>query len=420
VKFVTAKKMDVPLELDRNASTRAINQVTISARVKGFLQEILFTEGSEVKKGQLLLVIDEKPYQVAVAKAKAQLAEATAAVTQAKQSKSREIAKAKLDLSIASQTLESVQEQRSKMLFGRNAASKGDLDLAEAQLQRANALVESDKASLLQATADYDTNILEAQAKYDQAKTALDDAEINLGYCRMKAPINGRIGEALVKVGNLVGQTQDTPLATIQQLDPMGVDIEVASVYLGRVNRLLEQGLEVGIEVKRKDSSGESYRAYRGRVDFVDNSVARSTSNVLVKATVPNPDKSILPGEFAKMQVVVDLRKDAIVVPEKALMRGQAGNTVFVVVDSKVKVVRVEIDDDTYHGMRIIRKGVNEGDKVVVEGLQLIRDGMPVEGREIPFNSTDDASAKSPASEKTSEPAKPDAKAGVETQPSKK
>ncbi|HEY2157100.1 MAG TPA: biotin/lipoyl-binding protein, partial [Isosphaeraceae bacterium] len=226
VVVVEAVKKDVPEKAEPNGTTRALQQVTVQARVRGFLTEKHFTEGTTVRKGQLLFVIDEVPFKIQRDAAKAKLEAAEAALAKAQHSKARETTAAQLDLDKAQLSLSKVQEQRVANLFNRNAAAKGDLDQAQADLAKWTAQVEGDTASFEQAKADYDTNIRSALADVDAAKAALQDAEINLGYCRMYAPIEGRIGEARIKLGNLVGSALASGLATdlakIQQLDPMG------------------------------------------------------------------------------------------------------------------------------------------------------------------------------------------------------
>ncbi len=371
--------MDVPLVVTSNATTRAVGHVTVIAQVKGILKEVLFTEGTDVKKNQPLFVIDEEPFKVSLALAKAQRAEADASVKRSDQSKAREVAQAQLDLNLAALLLTQVDFQRVKLLFGRNAAAKGDLDLADANMKKAEAQVAANRASLDQAKADFETNILAAKAKMGQAEASVRDAEINLGYCRINAEIDGRIGEALVKVGNLVVTGQDSALATIQKLDPMGIEMQVSSRYLPRVTALVAQGLVIRVEVGVVD-----VRSFSGRVDFIDNVINRNTSTFLLKAKVPNPAKSLLPGEYARMFATIEDRKGVLVVPEKAIVETQAGTTVFLVgSDGKVVVAAVELEDDTYQGLKVVKSGLKAGQKVIVEGLQSVRQGVTVKTEDV-------------------------------------
>ncbi|HEU5118789.1 MAG TPA: efflux RND transporter periplasmic adaptor subunit [Isosphaeraceae bacterium] len=402
VKVFAAQTMEVPIEADPTGTTRALQQVSLRARVRGFLKEIHFKEGDDVKVGQLLFVIDEEPFQVALEAARAQLAEAEASLQKAKDSQAREVAAAQLAVDQALLALARVEEYRQRALFNRNAASQDEVDRAAANRQKSEATVQADKASLAQSKTDYDVNILAAQASVDQAKANVRDAEINLSYCRMSAPIGGRIGEAKVKIGNLVGPASSggeyTELATIQQLDPMGVDVRPSSRYLDRANELISQGLT--FRFSRPGVDGLVEHPYAGQINFIDNAIDPGTSTFLVKGTVPNPDRSLLPGEYVKIHLTVGLHENAVVVPEQAVMEGQAGQTVYVVArDGTVKLTRVQAAD-TYKGLRVITSGLKPGNRVVVEGIQLVRPGQKTNPK--PFD--DPALAQVVASGKKAEP----------------
>ena len=225
-----------------------------------------------------------------------------------------------------------MEERRERSLLARKAASQEDYDRAKAKAEKSVAQVEAAKASLAQAMADYDINILAAQAKIDQAKADLEAAQIDLGYCRMSAPINGRIGELQVKLGNLVGPaagaTDTTSLVTIQQLDPMGVDVRPASRYLPFVTRLVEGKSPFTLRIQ-----GQKSHPHEGRLTFVDNTVDPTTSTVLVKGELPNPDQTILPGEYVKVDLNVGDYAGGIVVPEQAVVETQEGFRVLTVDD---------------------------------------------------------------------------------------
>ena len=334
--------MNVPIIGHPTGTTRALNEVTIRARVKGFLKEKQFVEGSAVKKGDLLLVIDEAPFKVKVAQAKAALEEAEAALGKAKDAKVKEVAKAKVDLDASQLELDKVEERRERNLLARKAASQEDYDRARTRVSKSAAQVEAAKAELDQSTADYATNILSAQAKIDQAKADLEAAQIDLGYCRMFAPIDGRTGELQVKLGNLVGpaagSSDTTSLVSIQQLDPMGVDLRPASRYLPLIAKLVKSGLEVSLRVQ-----GQRAHPYKGKISFVDNTVDPTTSTVLVKAEVPNPEQVLLPGEYVMVDLNLGDYAGAVVVPDEAVVEAQEGSRVQVVDDqNKVQVTVVK------------------------------------------------------------------------------
>jgi membrane fusion protein (multidrug efflux system) len=380
VTVAEARRMTVPVLASPIGTSRALKEVSLRARVRGFLAEQHFEEGSDVKAGQLLFVIEEEPYRVKVASAQAQLAAAEAALEKAKQSKIREVATAQLALDVAGLALARVEEARQRILLQRRAASQQDFDQAEANRQKGEAQVEADRANLQQAKADYDINILTAEASIAAARSAVREAEIDLGYCRMSTPIAGRVGEAKVKLGNLVGPSagsqEFTELATVQQLDPMGVDLQASSRYLDRATRLIRDGLPV--QVTRPGIEGDEAQVYSGKALFIDNAIDPTTSTVLIKAQVANPDETLLPGEYVKVGVTVDQLRDAVVVPEQAVVETQAGPTVYIIDQGgKVAVAPVKTSI-TYDGLRVIEAGLEPGREVIVEGLQLVRPGMIV------------------------------------------
>jgi membrane fusion protein (multidrug efflux system) len=381
VTVVESRRMTVPVVVNPIGTTRALHDVTIRARVKGFLLEKHFDDGKNVKKDQLLLVIDEKPFQVQLRQMEAQLAAAEASLKKAIASKTAQVSKAKLALDEAQLRLDELEERRERSLLARNAASQDDFDRAQAQRKKSAAQVDSDKASLEQSLADYDIDIASAKADVARAQSAVDDATINLGYCRMFAPIDGRIGELKVKVGNLVGDSGQTELVTIQQLDPMGLDIYPPARNLPIATALQEKtgGVTFAFAVE-----GERPHPHQGKTIFIDNQVEKTTSTFLVRARVPNPDGSILPGQYIKAAVTIGEDVDAVVVPEQAVMEGQEGSRVFAVdAENKVQVVKVRAVD-TYQGLRVLESGLEAGQKVIVAGIQLVRPGQtvnPVEAR---------------------------------------
>ena len=381
VGVVEARRMSVPIEVAPNGTTRALEDVTIRARVRGFLTERHFAEGAMVKKGQLLLVIDEEPYQVALQSARARQAEADASLRKAEESKEREVSAAQLELARAQMVLARIQEGRNRVLLSRNAGSAEDLDKTEADRKRWESQVEADRAHLAQARSDYVVGIASAQSQVLAAKAAVRDAELNLGYCRMYAPLTGRIGEARVKVGNLVGPDSAgggafSDLATIQQLDPMGVDVRLSSRDLDRTTTLIEKGLAV--RLIRPGPAGPQEHPFVGHGFFIDNTVDETTSTFLVKARFPNPGGKLLPGEYVKVRMVVDRLENAVVVPAPSVIESDSG-TIVHVVDAEGKVAVRRVVAGQAHGrLRVISQGLDSGARVIVDGLQMIRPGLSV------------------------------------------
>jgi RND family efflux transporter MFP subunit len=355
--------------------------VTIRARVKGFLKEKHFQEGANVKKNDLLLVIEEDPFAAQVAQAKAKLDAAKADLDKASKSQSREVAKAQVNLSKASLELALVEEKREGNLLAKAAASRENFDRMQAQRRKSQAQVEADQASLQQALADYDANILIATANVEKARADLTVAQIDLGYCRMVAPIDGRIGQLQVKLGNLVGpaagSTDTTSLVTIQQLEPMGIDVHAASRYLPIITEMVKRKLKVSLRLQ-----GERAHPHTGEIFFLDNAIDPSTSTVLTRATIPNPDETILPGEYVKLDMNIGDYAGAVVIPEVALVEAQEGSRVLVV-DGENKVQTTIVKPlDAERGLLVLESGLDPGKKVIVQGIQLVRPGQAVEVEE--------------------------------------
>jgi RND family efflux transporter MFP subunit len=403
VSVVEARKMTVPVVAEPIGTTRALNEVSVRARVRGFLKEIHFREGADVKKDQLLFVIDEEPFKAALEAAEAKLQQAEAALKKAKDSKAREVATAQVAVGNAMLALSEVEERRETILMKRNASTVEEVQRKQALHKKDAAQVEAEKANLDQANADYETNMVAAQADVAAAKAGVVDARINLGYCRMTSPIDGRIGLAQVKIGNLVGPLSSsggndyTELAVVRQLDPMGVDMQVASRYLDRVTRLITQGLPV--EVYRPGLEGEEARRHAGKATVIDNTIDSTTSTFRVQAEVPNPQRTLLPGEYVKLDIKVGEVRDAVVVPEQAVIETQAGPAVYTV-DGQGKVALAQVRATfTHEGLRVLESGLEPGRQVIVEGMQMVRAGLTVKAEPISAEGLR-ASGASPAAKK--------------------
>ncbi len=409
VSVVPARTMTIPIVAEPIATTKALQEVSLRARVRGFLKEMHFKEGADVKAGQLLFVIDEEPFKAKLAEAQASLDQAEAALKKAKDSKAREVATAQVALSESMRDLSEVEERREQILLKRNASSIEDVQRKQALHKKDTAQVEADKASLDQAKADFDTQIAAAEADVEGAKARLLSAQIDLSYCRMSSPIDGRIGLAKVKLGNLVGPATGasadyTELAVVRQLDPIGIDIQVASRYLGRAAQLIAEGLPVA--VFRPGLEGEEGRRFPGKATVIDNTIDSTTSTFTVQAEVANPEKTLLPGEYVKSEIKVGEMKDAVVVPEQSVIETQAGPTVYTV-DAQGKVVVAPVRATmSYQGLRVLESGLQPGQQVIVAGLQLVRKGMTVKTQpasadvlttpEAPTAATPDTNAKTP------------------------
>lgn len=369
--------------LEYTGNARAVQSVDLRARVKGFLRELNFVPDKTVKAGDLMMVIEEEPFRATHEQAAAKLAEAESALRKAEQSKAREVARAQLALDEAASLLAKVEEARQRSLARRDAASKEDFDRAEANRKKADAQVDADKANLDQYTADYETNILSAKAAVIQAKSGLTNAQINLNYCRIIAPIDGRISRNLVDRGNLVGDNQSTLLATIVQDDPVYVYMTVPESDLLRFRQQVRDGKRVDYLTTpiRMDLalSDEKGFPHEGKVDYADPYVDPATGTITCRGIFPNPDHVIVPGLFARVRVALDSKPDALLVPDRALGADQSGRFLLVVgKDDKVEQRPVTVGSLEPDGLRVVEGKIGPEDRVVVNGLQRARPGLPV------------------------------------------
>ena len=312
--------------------------IPIRARVEGFLEGIHFKEGSTIKKGDLLYVIDPDPFKEAVVAKQSMVAQANTAVIQTES-----------DL------------KRVKPLAEMDAISIRELDQAQAQR-------DASLSSLKAANAD------------------LNIAEINLSYTRILSPIDGIIGRTLAREGEFVGKDPNPViLNTVSDISSIRVQfflseneyLRIAKEYskAKKEKRENTRDEKVGIELILSDGSTFDQK---GEVDFIDRNIDTSTGTILVQATFPNPDRIIRPGQFARVKIRVMDVKDAIIVPQECLTELQGQYSVLVVnAENKVETVQVEIGEKI-PGYTIIKSGVKSGDQIILEGLQKARPGMEV------------------------------------------
>ena len=317
----------VPVRINYVSTTESVMKEEIRARVEGFLEERRFKEGDDIKKGDLVYVIERAPFQAELEGSLAQLAK-----------------------------------------------DKAALAFALEQVKRYAPLAEKDFVTQ-EAFDDYQTKAKEAAAsvKADRAKIKQD--RLNLGYCTMYSPIDGRIGRTLVNVGNLVGAGgQNTHLATIVQLDPIYVYFSPSVEEVYTILKFNKKGTP---SVDLILSDGSVY-PYPGKVDFIDNTANPETNTVNMRAVVPNPEKMLLPGIYVQTRLFLCELPDTPLIPEQAVAEDQGGMYVLVVgKDNKVEHRKVN-SRWTYEGQQIIEKGLKEGEKVITAGMQMVRPGMVV------------------------------------------
>lgn len=321
---------------------QAIEEVEIRSRVSGYLDGIHFRDGEIVEAGDLLFSIDPRPFEIALTSAKAQLVQA-----------------------------------------------KARLDLANAQLARAAQLRKKDTVS----AAVYDERYQEmraAAASVEVVQAALRDAELNLEYARIAAPIGGRIGARSVSIGNLVngGSGPDTTvLTTIVSLNPIHFLFDISEAELLAYQRAVAEGRmsatpERKIEVQANLLDDTAWTLH-GRIDFIDNQVDRGAGTIRVRAVFPNPEFRLTPGQFGRIRMPASDRYTAMIVPESALLNDQSRKIVMTVTpDGTVTPKVVRPGPNRGPELRIIRSGLERTDRIIVNGLMRVRPGMKVAAEE--------------------------------------
>ena len=341
VAVVVMKPERVSITTELPGRTSAFLIAEVRPQVGGIIKERLFTEGSDVVAGDVLYRIDPAMYDAAYASAKAGLARAEANV-----------------VALASRV------ERYKDLVEINAVSRQDYDDAKAALEQARADIEANRA-------------------------ALDTARINLTYTRVTAPITGRIGKSNVTVGALATASQALPFTTIQQLDPIYVDVTQSSANLLQLKRNMAAGrIRDGgagqARVKLLLEDGTPY-PLEGSLKFSDVTVDPSTGSFILRMVFPNPKHMLLPGMYVRGQVQEGVVDGAILAPQQGVSRDRKGNPVALIVDKENKVQQRMLTIDRAMGDRwLISSGLAPGDRVIVEGIQKVRPGGPV--KVIPFD----------------------------------
>jgi membrane fusion protein, multidrug efflux system len=315
---------------------KAIEKVELRARVEGFLEKVLFKEGQDVKAGELLYQIEKVQFLAALDQAKANVAAAEAALTNAK-----------------------VEYERSAELVKRNFTPQSQVD--------------ANKAALDMAT-----------ARVMQAKAALTQAQVNLDYTDIRAPIDGRIGRTAYTVGNLVNPASGV-LATIVSQDPIYVlfPVSVRDLETIREARRKEDGGLAKIDIRVRLPSGQEY-AQRGVWNLTDPQVDPQTDTLVMRATIPNPDRTLTDGQFVTAIIRERQEEQRLVVPQSALQVDQSGYYVLVVNDQhKVEQRRVQTGPQRGTDV-VVTQGVKDGEKVIVDGIQKVRPGQVVQETVLP------------------------------------
>jgi len=334
IETIEARPLTITSELSGRIAAPRMAQVR--ARVDGVVLQRTFREGSDVKQGDVLFRIDPAPFKADLESAEASLRKSQANAFQAR-----------------------LQEQRYAQLVDEKAVSAQDYDNARATLRQTEADVAASKA-------------------------AVDRAKLNLGYATVTAPISGRIGRALVTEGALVGQNESTPLALIQQLNPIHADLTQSTRELNDLRRAFRSGhlQQVGqdqIKATLIQDDGSLY-PLPGKLLFSDISVDPGTGQIILRSEFPNPDLDLLPGSFVRVRLEQAVNREGISVPQRAIQRDSAGVAQVLLLDDELRVGQQPVELGAVQDNRwIVTGGLKPGDRIVIEGLQHAKPGEKVQ-----------------------------------------
>jgi len=365
---------DVPVMSEYPAQTYARNTVEVRGRVDGYIDKWLFHPGQEVHAGDVLYVLDLRPYEAVVEQAKGNLAQSEADLEFAR--KQVALLQAEANLAAAQANLLKAQQDYDRLtpLVKDEAAAQQELDTAVAALHAGEANVRASQANVDQTRLSTQTQISSTAGKMDAQRAALRTAMLNLEYATIRAPISGLIGDTLVPVGGLVTANAAQPLTTIVPLDPIWVRFKVTeSQYLSfkKNPTLLKSALALIL------ADGAEF-PQPGRIENTLNQVDAKTGTLELQASFPNPQHTLLPGQFGKVRVETELRRNVVLVPQRAIQQLQSEQTVLTVGAGNVVELRAITTAERVGENWIVQQGLKPGDRVIVEGQLKVRPGAHV------------------------------------------
>lgn len=374
----------VPVQIRANGTVQAIATVTIMSQVDGQIFRIHFTEGQDVKHDDPLFTLDQRPFEATLGQAEGNLARDTAQLQQAEAALAQSVAAEKqAEANLARDTAQleyaNVQVRRYKELIDDGAVSKDQYDQVRTGALAMEATVQADQAAVTNAkaairSAQATTETVRAAMQADQA--VVENARVQLGYTDIRSPMEGRTGNLLVHVGSAIkARDSNSPLVVINQLHPIYVSFSVPEQSLADIRKYRAAGsIRVDALIP-----GQEDAPVRGELAFVNNTVDPSTGTIQLKATFPNSDNRLWPGQFLNVLLTLTTEPNAIVIPSQAIQTGQQGPYVFVVKPDLTVETRTIVPGLALDGETVVLKGLTAGERVVTEGQIRLVPGALVE-----------------------------------------
>jgi multidrug efflux system membrane fusion protein len=356
VTAATAVERTVPLQIARIGTVEAFSTIQVKAQIGGLLTRVFFQEGQEVRHGDLLFQIDPRPYEQALRQAEATLQRDEAQAAQAEANLSRDLAQAR--------NAETQAARYSKL------ASQGVISKEQNDTTQTNADVYKEAARADRAA------IASAHAAVVADRAAVEAARLNIEYCQIRSPINGRTGNLMVKEGNLIKANADTAMLTINQLSPIYVTFTVPQQRLAEIR---SYAAARPLAVEASVSNRPKTEVARGSLTFIDNAVDESTGTIRLKGTFPNADHFLWPGQFVDVVLTLATQSNVTLVPTEAVQEGQKGQYAFVVKSDSTVESRVLKTGRTVGREIIIENGIRPGETVVTDGQLRIVPGARVQ-----------------------------------------
>jgi membrane fusion protein, multidrug efflux system len=380
----------VPVYEEATAQTVAVQTVALRAQIAGTLEQVLFKEGTAVRRGQTVFIVDQRPFIAALQSARAQLATARANLNQALQQVQLQQAQAQLTALKATLANIQVQVKRDRYLVEHGAIAQQQLDDDETAMKSAAANVAAQEAVVKNTALSAQTGIEQARAGVQQAEAAVTQAQLNLGYTTVQAPVDGIVSLLSVDQGNLVAVNQQ--LATLTAVDPIIAQMSISEgTFLDLAKRAASaagrpgaaapavppraDGAALGFQLILPD--GTVYQ-HPGAFRAINNAANPQSGTILVQATFPNPERLLRAGMYARVRIRTQDQPNTVLVPQTAVQELQGNRTVFVVGPDNSVALRTITDGGPYGPFFIVLNGVRAGERVIVQGIQKVRPGAKV------------------------------------------